>query len=821
MCDPHDCPMIYRYMRRRKGHILLIVTSLVVLYVWTDTFDTYTDYGRDENELNCKFPCIGQFCMYCRTPAPTTIKVINIAEHLNLKQALRGYRSESNSTKNVSSSEQVCKRPSFDLKHDSVKYAFFKMAPLNCSKEELFYLEDNVFKFNKTQLGNRELEKCMYYGVERVSDDFASYTEALTKESEPFDLVLMHDFVRIKCFLKKDKEAEEKDIKFDSENEEQHNQNNDIPDNLEEEMRNKIKVNYSNIDTNFGLKNNTVKIKDEGEVNVQGVYRARALMDYGHYDELESFDADNNTYLGNNYDNYFRHYWGDDTFQFDEPADFEQLFVQVNAKPEVFERIANKISSRLTQRKMNVLMFGLDSMSHLSYQRKLPNTYKYLMELGAVVMDGYNIVGDATTAALIPMLTGKTEMELPEVRKNQFDSDVVDVYPLVWNKYQERGYVTMFGEDEPSIGVFNLRLNGFRDPPTDHYMRPFWQALWDSELRKESQRYCTGNTPNHMYLIKYMKDFFEKYDNVSKFAFMFGSELTHWDNNPGEYMDDDFVGLFKFLKLKGHLENTVLIVFGDHGARYSKVRYTVQGKMEERLPLMSLTFPKWFRVKYPHLFKNLKKNSNKLTTPFDIHETLLDILDLRRTISRTRRKQRGISLLDQVPPERTCSDANIDIHWCTCLKQLELDARDKHVQQSVKALMNFLNKETKRMRQFCMELKFNKLLHAFLLVPNEKVLMFLHSKDDDNRVANFTSDVNVDHAHFQITIETLPNHGLYESTVQVNMTSGMYTVIETEISRLDMYGSQPACIQEKYPDLRKYCYCKNQESEKKNSTRAL
>ncbi len=57
---------------------------------------------------------------------------------------------------------------------------------------------------------------------------------------------------------------------------------------------------------------------------------------------------------------------------------------------------------------MSVLMFALDSMSHLSWQRLMPKTYKYIQEvLGAVVMQGYNIVGDATTAAIIPMMTGR------------------------------------------------------------------------------------------------------------------------------------------------------------------------------------------------------------------------------------------------------------------------------------------------------------------------------------------------------------------------------------------------------------------------------
>ena len=53
-------------------------------------------------------------------------------------------------------------------------------------------------------------------------------------------------------------------------------------------------------------------------------------------------------------------------------------------------------------------MFALDSMSHMAYQRLLPKTYAYLRDtLNAVILDAYNIVGDGTTPAIIPMLTGK------------------------------------------------------------------------------------------------------------------------------------------------------------------------------------------------------------------------------------------------------------------------------------------------------------------------------------------------------------------------------------------------------------------------------
>ncbi|XP_052214889.1 uncharacterized protein LOC127833586 isoform X1 [Dreissena polymorpha] len=493
-----------------------------------------------------------------------------------------------------------------------------------------------------------------------------------------------------------------------------------------------------------------------------------------------------------------------------EEADFDQFLVQVYPKPEVFNRIS-KIALRSDfQERPNVLMFGLDSMSRLSWQRKMPRTYKYLQEvLGSVIFEGYNIVGDATTAALIPMLTGKSEVELPEVRKHFVESEYVDSYPLVWNNFASKGYATLYSEDEPSIGVFNLRLNGFLRPPTDHYMRPFWQALWESPVHRDSPRYCTGNVPNHVYLLNYTKEFFVKYANVSKFAFTFGSELTHWDNNPGEYIDADFVEMFEYLHKGGFLDNTFVMVFADHGARYSRVRKTIQGKMEERLPMMSIAMPKQIRENYPLLWRNLQRNADKLVTPFDIHETLINILNLSRKskVHSFKTIPRGISLLDEVPANRTCSMAHIDMHWCTCLKQLELDVTDTHVQKSVNAFVDFLDRQTRPVRHLCEELRFKSLLHAVLLIPNEKVLMFQKSIDDDNRHGNFSSHINVDHAHFQITIATSPNKGLFETTVQVNMTSGAYTVLESAVSRLDRYGNQPACVQDKYPDLRKYCYC--------------
>ena len=49
---------------------------------------------------------------------------------------------------------------------------------------------------------------------------------------------------------------------------------------------------------------------------------------------------------------------------------------------------------------------------------------------------GYNIVGDGTPAALLPILTGKTEKELPEARRGHTGANTVDRFPWIWKKFK-------------------------------------------------------------------------------------------------------------------------------------------------------------------------------------------------------------------------------------------------------------------------------------------------------------------------------------------------------------------------------------------------
>ena len=93
--------------------------------------------------------------------------------------------------------------------------------------------------------------------------------------------------------------------------------------------------------------------------------------------------------------------------------------------------------------------------------------------------------------------------------------------------------------------------------------------------------------------------------------------------------------------------------------RFTKIRDSLQGKLEERLPFMSLLFPTSFKEKYPLQFAQLRANEERLTTPLDLHATLKDIVALDGKPStilspKDGTHPKGISLFKSIPAARTC-----------------------------------------------------------------------------------------------------------------------------------------------------------------------
>ena len=458
---------------------------------------------------------------------------------------------------------------------------------------------------------------------------------------------------------------------------------------------------------------------------------------------------------------------------------------------------------------LNILMMGFDSVSRLMWQRNLPKTYTYLTEsLGSVVLSGYNVAGDGTPQNLLPILTGKTEPELPEARRGHAGATTVDGHPWIWKDLEKLGYATQWAEDAPNVGTFTYRMLGFNKQPVDHYMRNFF--IYRNNKKRPDKPQCFGSVPAHLNMFNWGRDLFDSYKVRLKFSFIFHSALSHGHMTYVSVADEDLRDTLMYMNNRGYFDNTLLIFMSDHGSRFSFVRQYLQGKYEERNPFFSVRLPPKFIAKYPEVYRSLQINAERLTTPFDVHATFHDVISFKGVTKVASNASRGISLFQEIPADRMCEDADLETHWCSCLEWLDVDVKDSNVIASAKAFVEHVNKLTKDKRELCEELSLHTINRAQKNAPHNDLLKFKRSKTNDGFEALLEDKMTATEVFYQIQVTTKPSMALYESTVKHSITWNKYTVNDKEISRVNLYGDQPHCVAAELPILRPYCYCKIQ-----------
>lgn len=140
------------------------------------------------------------------------------------------------------------------------------------------------------------------------------------------------------------------------------------------------------------------------------------------------------------------------------------------------------------------------------------------------------------------------------------------------------------------LGTFTYRLKGFKQQPTDHYTRTYFQFA--EKYAKVWQ--CNDGIPQHkvsrqkfrrLLFMRPLQDWFEyaynfmhKYArDVPKFLLMHHSLLSHDAISQVHNVDGDLRSTLKRMEEETLLNNTLLIVLADHGHRYSELRETQQG----------------------------------------------------------------------------------------------------------------------------------------------------------------------------------------------------------------------------------------------------
>ncbi|KAK5986361.1 hypothetical protein GCK32_018212, partial [Trichostrongylus colubriformis] len=101
---------------------------------------------------------------------------------------------------------------------------------------------------------------------------------------------------------------------------------------------------------------------------------------------------------------------------------------------------------------------------------------------------------------------------------------------------------------------------------------------------------------------------------------------------------------------------------------------------------MSIFLPTVFAQSYPENWQNFLVNSQRFISNFDVHETLLDIIE--GEIGLERPGKRGISLFRKIPTDRTCIDNNVAHNFCLCMEPEPSSNRSEIDRSSMIASLN-------------------------------------------------------------------------------------------------------------------------------------
>ncbi|XP_052815387.1 uncharacterized protein LOC128242322 [Mya arenaria] len=523
------------------------------------------------------------------------------------------------------------------------------------------------------------------------------------------------------------------------------------------------------------------------------------------------------------------------------PAVISSEFFQVickNSKGEaVFERIFSVIHEGIGKNhstlrddnpeRLSVVLLGIDSVSRSAAIRKLPRTVKYLTEeLGSYDFRGMMKVGDNTFPNLVVQQAGVLDPE-----------DIClysecDRLPLIWRNFSARSYVTMFAEDWGYEATFTNHRPGFRSPPTDHYMRNFWLALEEqaakvgvdtlksmlyplewTNLKSQgaltARRLCYKDEFRYKILLNYLKQFMTVYKSKQRYALTMVNSVAHQVDNFVSYADEGYLDILKWLKENGHLKNTMLVFFSDHGSRLERIRNTLVGRLEDRMPVLHVVLPDHIKHKYPHIHNNLIVNKDRLISHWDVYKTLEDVLNGNfKAKTDFLEKPGGISLFREIPPGRSCVDAGIPDMYCACNAITLLDPRGSPAVQSlisrlqahmIKEINGFLENHKE-----CAKLRVHK-VHEVRHLSNGLHYATSNYGFYSTIFGMFMSPEDAS-VRYELVLQTSPGCGLFEATYRLSPAE--QPVRLGNIIRINRYGSQANCMDVGH--LRVFCYCGNE-----------
>ncbi|XP_017856738.1 PREDICTED: uncharacterized protein LOC108609527 [Drosophila arizonae] len=449
--------------------------------------------------------------------------------------------------------------------------------------------------------------------------------------------------------------------------------------------------------------------------------------------------------------------------------------------------------SKQPTRQPSVIILGLDSMSRMNFERTMPLTAKFVRQEGWYPLSGYNKMADNTFPNVYTVLSGVAMLDEHAFRWQKYRDT-----RMIWRDYIRAGYATAVTEDVISIPLFRQI---YKTTPMPYNLRSLLLSIAETLKTYVSfgYDYCIGRRLAFSYVYDFCAQFITRHMlelDQPMFGFFWSCTFTHDSYNVATSLDRifvDYLYLFEQLKL---FDNSIVILLSDHGARFGKPMDLSDSFLEERLPLLHIYLPPWFRKAYPQYAHALAMNYNRLCSNYDLHNTLRHLLQLNATtpamLPAVASCPSSQSLLHPLPVERSCEDACIVEHWCTCNEfvNVTIENNMRHLAEMIVTKINI----------WMLKNGFSKKCQRLLLTDVDKVEV-----KKSEMMQNIVT--------LRILFCTYPNVGKFRTTLKYNVQLKRIVYLDVpEISRINSYRTDAPC--EWNTIARKFCFCYKKKTRK-------
>ena len=362
------------------------------------------------------------------------------------------------------------------------------------------------------------------------------------------------------------------------------------------------------------------------------------------------------------------------TLKFDPITQMGKIHIEINKNNKLIKE-RNKIYKSLPKKEKpkynNILFLYIDAISRPEFIRSMKQTQKFLSKY-------YN----STKHSFYQMLKYQNFIFFTQQNVNpmffgesMFNSNGTSILKLI----KKKGYITAQANNICTRQLYDIEDNYTQNISYENFDHENIAMFCDPNYYNPENRFtpymgpysirrrCLYGKDTFEYVLEYGEKFWETYLNENKFL-----RLSFQDAHEGtlevvKYLD---VKLSKFLENfenKNYLDDTAIYIVSDHGNNmigFYNILQVEDYVLEKTLGTWFMILPKKNNVNEFYL----ERNQQRLVTPYDIHDTLLDMFGYSLKDNVFSRK--GKSVFNEINGlERDCEYYSQDILpvWCRCI----------------------------------------------------------------------------------------------------------------------------------------------------------